>query len=106
LKLYPLASVAENPIKILRLKTCPIKCDLAISRIDPPPKSSNCGLPGLHYFEGLSYWDYALTVLKFLIWLAGLFVEGPAAVAVGAMDMALNISALLQKLNDYDEVFK
>jgi hypothetical protein len=38
--------------------------------------------------------------------LAGLFVDGPAAVAVGAIAMARNISALVQKLNDYDEVFK
>jgi len=75
-------------------------------RLNPLLKSSNSGLSGLHYFAELSYWDYALTVLKFLIWLAGLFVDGPAAVAVGAIAMARNISALVQKLNDYDEVFK
>lgn len=56
-----------------------------------------------HFFAGLGYWDYVITIGKILAWIAAGFASGGAAVAVKAVNLALDIIGLAVKCQHANE---
>jgi hypothetical protein len=58
-----------------------------------------------HLFAGLGAWDYALTIVKFLAWLAAQFASGGTALAAELVGLAVDVAGLARKFVDLDKVF-
>jgi hypothetical protein len=58
-----------------------------------------------HLLAGLSAWDYALSGLKFLCWLAALFLSDGLALVAELVGLGLSIAGIIVKGKDAGEIF-